>query len=70
MEAKPTTVPEAKQVGEVRARWAWTEPEVWTERMLTALEDGVKGGIWFSLIDKVYKPGNLGAAFAKVKANQ
>ena len=25
---------------------------------------------WFSLIDKVYKPGNLRAAFAKVKANQ
>jgi RNA-directed DNA polymerase len=70
METKPTTVPEAKQVGEVQARWAWTEPAVWTERMLTALEVGVKGGIWFSLIDKVYKPGNLRAAFAKVKANQ
>jgi len=70
METKPTTVPEAKQVGEVRARWAWTEPSVWTERMLTALEVGVKGGIWFSLIDKVYKPGNLRAAFAQVKANQ
>lgn len=70
MEARPTAVPKAKQVGEVQARWAWTEPTVWTERMLTALEDGVKGGIWFSLIDKVYKPGNLRAAFAKVKANQ
>lgn len=70
METKPTIVPEAKQVGEVRARWGWTEPVVWTERMLTALEAGVKGGIWFSLIDKVYKPGNLRAAFAKVKANQ
>lgn len=70
MEAKPTSVPQAKQVGEVRARWAWTEPTVWTERMLTALEEGVKGGIWFSLIDKVHKRGNLGAAFAKVKANQ
>lgn len=70
MEIKPTTVPEAKQVGEVRAQWAWTEPTVWTMRMLTALEVGVKGGIWFSLIDKVYKPGNLRAAFAKVKANQ
>lgn len=70
METKPTTVPEAKQVGEGRARWAWTEPSVWTERMLTALEVGVKGGIWFSLIDKVYKPGNLRAAFAQVKANQ
>src|SRR6266849_2266668 len=70
MEARPTAVPEAKQVGEVPARWAWTEPVVWTERMLTALEVGVKGGIWFSLIDKVYRPGNLRAAFAKVKANQ
>lgn len=70
MEARPTPVPKAKQVGEVEARWAWTEPAVWTERMLTALEEGVKGGIWFSLIDKVYKPRNLRAAFAKVKANQ
>lgn len=70
MEIRPTPVPEAKQVGEVQARWAWTEPAVWTERMLTALEVGVKGGIWFSLIDKVYKPRNLRAAFAKVKANQ
>jgi len=70
MEVRPTTVPKAKQVGEVQARWDWTEPTVWTERMLTALEVGVKGDIWFSLIDKVYKPGNLRAAFAKVKANQ
>ena len=44
----------AKQAGEIRARWAWVEPAVWTERMLTALEEGVKGGKWFSLIDKVY----------------
>jgi RNA-directed DNA polymerase len=38
--------------------------------MLTALERGVKGGVWFSLIDKVYSPGNLRSAFDKVKANQ
>lgn len=37
--------------------------------MLTALEKGVKGGKWFSLIDKVYAMPNLRAAFAKVKAN-
>jgi RNA-directed DNA polymerase len=37
--------------------------------MLTALERGVKGGVWFSLIDKVYSLPNLLAAFAKVKAN-
>ena len=29
-------------------RWAWVEPTVWTERMLAALEHGVKGGKWFS----------------------
>ncbi len=40
----------AKQAGEVRSRWGWAEPCVWTERMLTALETGVKGGQWFSLI--------------------
>ena len=55
---------------EVRARWAWTEPTVWTDRMLTALEKGVKGGRWHSLIDKVARPGVLRAAFAQVKANR
>ena len=68
-EARPATVPEAKQAGEVRARWAWAEPNVWTERMLTALEEGVKGGKWFSLIDKVSAPRVLRWAFAQVKAN-
>lgn len=70
-EIKPAAVPAmAKQAGEVRARWAWTEPAVWTERMLTALEQGVKGGKWFSLVDKVYRPANLRNAFARVKANK
>jgi RNA-directed DNA polymerase len=70
-EEKPAGVPEtATQAGEIRARWAWVEPAVWTERMLTALEKGVKGGKWFSLIDKVYTLANLWAAFRKVKANQ
>jgi len=34
----------SKHAGDVRARWAWTEPCVWTNRMLTTLETGVKGG--------------------------
>lgn len=59
-----------KQAREVRARWAWVEPCVWTERMLTALEKGVKGGVWFSLIDKVYSKRNLLSAFKRVKANR
>lgn len=59
-----------KQAGEVRARWAWTEPSVWTKRMLTTLERGVKGGQWFSLIDKVYADANLRAAFKRVRRNK
>jgi RNA-directed DNA polymerase len=38
--------------------------------MLAALEEGVKGGVWFRLIDKVYAMRNLRAAFAQVKANR
>jgi RNA-directed DNA polymerase len=69
-EERPAGVSEATtQAGDIRARWAWVEPSVWTERMLMALEKGVKGGKWFSLIDKVYALANLRAAFAKVKAN-
>jgi RNA-directed DNA polymerase len=37
--------------------------------MLAALQNGVKGGKWFSLIDKVYRPATLLAAWRKVAAN-
>jgi hypothetical protein len=33
-----------ERAGERSDQWSWTEPTVWTERMLTALEQGVKGG--------------------------
>ena len=70
-EAEPAGVPgRAKQAGEVRGRWPWVEPSVWTERMLTALEAGVKGGQWFSLIDKVYDRRNLSSAYQQVKRNK
>jgi RNA-directed DNA polymerase len=69
-ETQPPPVPEtATQVGEVLLRWSWTEHTVWTERMLTALEQGVKGNCWFSLIDKVYSEKNLLASLTKVSAN-
>ncbi len=38
--------------------------------MLAALEKGVKGDVWFSLIDKVYSLDNLKAAYVKVRANK
>jgi RNA-directed DNA polymerase len=70
-EDRPTTVPqEAKLAGDIRSRWPWVEPSVWTERMLAALENGVRGGRWYSLMDKVYCLDNLKSAFTLVKANK
>jgi RNA-directed DNA polymerase len=37
--------------------------------MVSALENGVKGGRWYSLMDKVYAPTTLEAAWEKVWAN-
>ena len=36
----------AKQEAEAcsSGKWAWVEAAVWTERMLAALDNGVKGG--------------------------
>jgi len=59
-----------KQAEETPPRWRWVELAVWTIRMLTALEQGVKGGKWFSLIDKVFSEKNLTAAFWKVARNR
>ena len=55
--------------GEIRSRWEWVEPAVWTERMLAALETGLEGGKWFRLIDKVWGEKNLDRAFEKVMEN-
>lgn len=61
---------ELEHDGEIAARWGWVEREVWTERMLEALERGVRGGKWHSLYDKVYRLSNLKAAWKRVEANR
>ena len=58
-----------KREREVSEQWAWTEPAVWTERMVDGLERGVKGGKWHSLIDKVYAARTLEAAWRRVERN-
>jgi RNA-directed DNA polymerase len=58
------------QEEDIRARWGWVEPSVWTDRMLATLENGVKGGKWYSLCDKVWSPANLQAAWDRVYANR
>lgn len=49
--------------------WAWVDRTIWTERMLAALDNGVRGSKWFSLIDKVYRPQTLAGAWKRVRAN-
>ena len=70
-ESQASAVPaRATQGAETHGRdWSWVEATVWNERMLAALENGVKGGKWFSLIDKVYRKQTLKAAWQKVKDN-
>ena len=74
-EARQRTVPAvsetAKQGTEThdRERW-WMEAAIWTERMVSALGNGVKGGKWFSLVDKAIRPTTLEAAWRKVERNK
>jgi RNA-directed DNA polymerase len=65
----PRLAEKPQEGGEIRSRWEWVEPTVWTERMLAALETGVKGGKWFRLIDKVWAQKNLARALEKVVEN-
>src|SRR5712691_7165371 len=44
-------VPETATQGAEARNWSWVEASVWTERMVSALENGVKGGRWYSLMD-------------------
>ena len=52
-----------------RGQWWWTEASIWTERMVSALGNGVKGGRWYSLMDKVIRPTTLESAWRKVARN-
>jgi RNA-directed DNA polymerase len=69
-------VPLAQQTGatsperEILSRWGWVEPRVWTARMLTTLEQGVEGGTWFRLFDKVFSERNLAAGLQQVAKNK
>jgi RNA-directed DNA polymerase len=48
----------------------WIETSIWTERMLAALGNGVKGGKWYSLMDKLCRYSTLKVAWLRVKANR
>ena len=62
----PTVPGTATQGADARRTYSRVKTSVWTDRMLSALGNGVKGGKWFSLMDKVYAPKTLEVAWAKV----
>ena len=57
------------QAADIRERWPWVERTVWTERMLTRLEQSEPTTKWFRLWDKVLDARNLQAAFWSVWRN-
>jgi RNA-directed DNA polymerase len=68
---RPATVPfAATPVGQPPTVQEWANCRVWTKRMLKALEEGVRGGRWHTLIDKVYLLENLQWACGSVVLNQ
>ena len=50
--------------------WSWVDRDIWTERMLAALDNGVLGGKWFSLIDKVSRIETLRSGWQAVLKNK
>ena len=57
------------QAADIRDRWWWVEHSVWTDRMLTRLEQSEPTTKWFRLWDKVVSERNLQAAFWAVWRN-
>ena len=70
----PDSAAKAKQGGDAAGgqprTWWWAEASIWTDRMVSALGNGVKGGKWFSLVDKAIRPPTLEAAWRKVEQNK
>jgi RNA-directed DNA polymerase len=71
VEASPvseTTKRDASALGSCEQRKFAPAP-IWTEAMLAALQIGVKGGKWHSLIDKVSRLETLALGWAQVEKN-
>jgi hypothetical protein len=66
--AIPTATPSEPWASLAHDLW-WAEASIWTDRMVSALGNGVKGGKWFSLIDKVIRPATLDLAWQRVARN-
>jgi RNA-directed DNA polymerase len=76
MSSKDTSVPLVPETAKQGAdpddpsTWSWVAASVWTERMLAALGNGVEGGKWYALMDKVTASRTLWAAWQRVARNR
>ncbi|MGF6408570.1 reverse transcriptase domain-containing protein [Paraburkholderia tuberum] len=71
IEASPvseTTRRDADALGSCVQR-KFASASIWTDAMLAALQNGVKGGKWHSLIDKVFRLETLALGWNQVKKN-
>jgi len=70
--SETSSVPnEARQDVETEGQdWSWVEESIWTERMLTVLGNGIKGGKWYSLMDKAYRLSTLERSWQRVAGNK
>jgi len=67
--ARVTEPTPPQQAGKAQDPWWWVQPSVWTERMLTRLEQSEPATVWFRLWDKVIAADNLQAAYWAVWRN-
>ena len=55
----------SRQVASTRPEdWSWVDRSIWTERMLAALGNGVKGNKWRALLRKQDKRPGIGRCYA------
>lgn len=66
----PTRSKDQRQTRHLKPSWEWVETSIWTDNMLAALDNGVKGGKWFSLIDKIYRMQTLETAWKRVRSKK
>ena len=67
--APVTVATPPQQAGDILDRWSWVERSVWTNRMLTRLEESGPTTNWFRLWDKVWAETNLLHAYYAVWRN-
>lgn len=65
-----STVPRGAKQGAEAHGIPGVDASIWTDRMVSALVNGVEGGHWYSLMDKVYAPNTLRRAWDRVRANR